>query len=140
MKTLKTYILHHAHSLLSLGNKLVLGLLNLLTGIFAQVVQVTVGGGLFTGFDRIQRETSILDTLAGLGCEHQVGVQRRVPSSQEARLDLRILRQTRLADSLLGKSIFLQSSRKRIFAMAALRQGLRAGERSARDRVIEGFW
>lgn len=135
----ETYVLHHAHSLLSLTNKLILRLLNLLAGILAQIIQITVRGGLLARLDRVQSETRVLNVLPRLRCEHQVGVQRGVPASQETGLDLRILGKTGLADLLLSQGILLQRSGERVLHMAALRQGLGAGERRACNRMVEGL-
>lgn len=77
----ETYVLHHAHSLLSLANKLILRLLNLLAGILTQIIQVTVRGGLLARLDRVQSETGVLNVLPCLRGKHQVGVQRGVPAS-----------------------------------------------------------
>lgn len=119
-----TYILHHADGLLSLADKLVLGLLDLGTGLFAQVVQITPSLCLLARLDRVQHETGVLDVAPGLSRKHQVGVQRGVPSGQEARLDLSVLRQTGLADLLRGQSVLLQRRRQGVFAGGVLRQGL----------------
>lgn len=135
----KTYVLHHAHGFLSLTNELILRLLNLLAGILTEVIQVTVGSSLLASLDRIQSETSVLNILPRLRSEHQVGVQRGVPSSQETGLDLRVLGETGLANLLLSQSVLLQRSGERVLSLAALHQGLGTGERSARNRMVEGL-
>lgn len=98
-----------------------------------------MGSSLLASLDRIQGETSVLNVLARLSSKHQVGVQRSVPASQETGLDLRILAETGLANLLLGQSILLQRGRERVLDVAALREGLGTGERSARNRVVEGL-
>lgn len=133
------YVLHHAHSLLSLADELVLRLLNLRTGILAQAIQVTVGSSLLAGLDGVEREPGVLDVLASLGREHQVGVEGGVPARQETGLDLGVLGQTGLAHLLLGQSVLLQRRGERVLALGALDQGLGAGERGARDRMVEGL-
>lgn len=134
-----TYVLHHAHSLLSLTNELILSLLNLRTGILAQVVQVTLRCSLLARLDRVKHQTSILNVLARLGSEHQVGVEGSVPPSQEAGLNLSVLSQTGLADLLLSEGILLQCGSKRVLTLSALNQSLGAGEGGARDRMVEGL-
>lgn len=135
----KTYVLHHANSLLGLANKLIFGLLDLRTGILAQVIQVAVGTGLFASLDRVKHQAGILNVLARLSSEHQVGVEGGVPAGQEAGLDLSILGETSLANLLLGQSILLQGSCKRVLALGALRECLGAGEGGTGDRVVEGL-
>jgi hypothetical protein len=98
-----------------------------------------VGSSLLASLDRIQGEASVLDVLARLGSEHQVGIQRSVPASQETGLDLRILAETGLANLLFGQSILLQRNGERVLDVAALRKGLGTGERSARYRMVEGL-
>lgn len=135
----KTYVFHHAHSFLSLANKLILGLLDLSTSILAQVIQIAVGSRLFASLDRIKHQTGVLDVLTCLSSEHQVGVEGGVPTGQEAGLDLGILGQTSLADLLLGQGVLLQCSGKRILTLGALRKRLRASEGGAGDRVVESL-
>ena len=135
----ETYVLHHAHGLLSLAHELILRLLDLGTGILAEVVQIAPGSSLLGSLDRVQRETGVLNVLAGLGGEHQVGVEGGVPASQEARLDLGILGQTSLANLLLGQGVLLQGGGERVLALGALNQGLGAGKRGAGDRMVESL-
>jgi hypothetical protein len=120
-----------------LAHEFILRLLNLGTGILAQIVQIAPGSSLLGSLDRVQSKTGVLNVLAGLGGEHQVGVEGSVPASQEARLDLGILGQTSFADLLLSKSVLLQRSGERVLALAALHKGLGAGERGAGDRMVE---
>lgn len=133
------YIFHHADGLLSLADKLVLGLLDLGTCLLAQVVQVTTGLRLLARLDRVQHQTGVLDVAPGLGREHQVRVERGVPSGQEARLDLSVLRQTGLADLLRRKGVLLERRRQRVLAGRVLRQRLRSRQRGAGDGVVEGL-
>lgn len=134
-----TYVLHHTNSLLGLANELILGLFNLLTGILAQVVQVTTGSSLLASLDRVQGKTGVLNILACLSSEHEVGVESSVPASQKTGLNLRVLSQTGLADLLLGQSVLLQRVSQRVLTLDALRKSLGSGERSAGDGVVEGL-
>lgn len=138
-KSTRTYVLHHANSLLGLANKLIFGLLDLRTGILAQVVQVAVGTGLFASLDRVKHQAGVLNILARLSSEHQVSVKGGVPAGQEAGLDLSILGETSLANLLLGQSILFQGSCKRVLTLGALRECLGAGEGGTGDRVVEGL-
>lgn len=133
----ETYILHHAHGLLSLADKFILRLLNLRTRLLAQVVQITAGSRLPPGLDRVEHEPGILHVLARLGRKHQVGVQGGVPASQEARLDLSVLRQTGLAHLLGSERVLLERGRQRVLTGMDLCQGLRSSQRGARDGMVK---
>jgi hypothetical protein len=91
------------------------------------------------GLDSVEREPRLLDIRTGASGEAQVGVERRVPASQEAALDLRVLGETGLAHPLHGESIFLQRGGERVLTTAGvlLVQGLAGGERGASDGVRE---
>lgn len=126
-----TYVLHNTHGLFSLGDEFVLGLLDLLLGlraelvgsmmIFAGVASTDLPGvSLGARLDRVQCEAGLLDVFASTGCEHQVRVQRSVPTGQISALDLGILGQTGLAESLTSQRILLESGRKRILAGAGV--------------------
>jgi hypothetical protein len=98
-----------------------------------------VGAGLFASLDGVKHQAGVLHILARLSSEHQVGVEGGIPAGQEARLDLSILGQTSLANLLLGQSILLQCSGKRVLALGALRERLGAGQGGTGDRVVEGL-
>ena len=98
-----------------------------------------MGGSLLASLNRVKHQAGILNVLARLSSEHEVGVKGGVPASQEAGLDLSVLSKTGLADLLLSQSILLQSSGKRVLTLGALREGLRAGQGSAGNGVVEGF-
>lgn len=138
----RTHILHNANSLFSLADKLILRLLNLGTSFLTQAIQIALRSRLLAGLDRVQHKPGILDILARLSRKHQVRVKRRVPPSQEPRLDLRILRQPRLADLLRCKGVLLQRGRQRVLAAArrrVLRQSLGPGQRGPGNSVTEGL-
>ena len=134
------YILHNANSLLSLANKLILSLLNHLPILLVQVINFTPGRALGS-LCRIQHQSRVLDILPRLGREHQVRVQSRVPPRKEPALDLRILRQSRLANLLRRKRILLEPSCERVLVAigVCLGQEVRTGEGCAGDRVVEGL-
>ena len=134
-----TDILHNADCFLSLSDKLILRLLNLSTGLLTQTVQITTSSRLLASLDRIQHKPGILNVLTRLGRKHQVGVERRVPASQEPRLDLSILRQTGLAHLLRSQGVFLQRVRQGVFAGSTLGQGLRSSQGGAGNGVVEGL-
>lgn len=133
-----SHILHDTNSLLGLRDKLVLGPLNLLLGLVAELVVVEgvsarcgpklPGGALDAGLDRIQRQAGLLDALARARGEREVGVERRVPPGQEAALDLGVLREAGLADALLRERVLLERRGQRVLAGARvlLVQGLAA--------------
>jgi hypothetical protein len=98
-----------------------------------------VGAGLFASLDGVKHQAGVLHILARLSSEHQVGVEGGIPAGQEAGLDLSILGQTSLANLLLGQSILLQCSGKRVLALGALRERLGAGQGGTGDRVVEGL-
>lgn len=122
-----TYVLHNTHSLFSLRDELVFGLLDLLLRLGAEFLRVQVvlarrnasnlpGRALDTRLDRVQGQASPLDVPACARGEHQVGVQRGTPASQEPALNLGILRETSLADTFRGQRILLQSRGQRVLA------------------------
>ena len=150
MPRLTTYVLHNADGLFSRRDELVLSLLDLLLSLGAQLLRgvrvvVARGPGQLpgvapgAGLDRIEGETSLLDVLARAGREHQVGVQGGVPASQKPALDLGILGEAGLANTLAGQGILLQGGRERILARAGvlLVQKLRAGQTRARQGVVK---
>lgn len=134
-----TDILHNADCFLSLSDKLILRLLNLSTGLLTQTVQITTSSRLLASLDRIQHKPGILNVLTRLGRKHQVGVERRVPTSQEPRLDLSILRQTGLAHLLRSQGVFLQRVRQGVFTGSTLGQSLRSSQGGAGNGVVEGL-
>ena len=147
-----TNVLHHTNSLLSLANKVILSLLNLQLRLLRrlsllmmlvlllarQLEQSTLRPRLRS----IQHQSRVLDTLSRTSSEHQVGVQCGVPASQESALDLCILCQSRLADTLGCKCVLLQCGCERVLAGARvlLLQEMGGGEGGARDGVGEGLW
>ena len=154
-KQKKTHILHHADSLLRLRHKLVLGPLNLLLRLGAQLVVVVVvrrrRGPADAGdaqlprrapdarLDGVERQARLLDRLARARRKHEVGVERRVPARQEAALDLRVLRQPRLAHPLHRQRVLFERRRQRVLARARvlLVQRLAARQTGPRDGVRE---
>lgn len=123
--TRKTHVLHHANSLLSLGHKLILGLLNFLLRLRADLLFVCgiprallcrsnrrhrqlPNAALGLGLRSVEGQSRLFDTLACPGSKHNVRVQGGVPSSQETALNLRILRQPGLANALLCQSKLLK--------------------------------
>ncbi len=145
-----SYILHDANGLLSLSDELVLGLLNLLLGLVAQL-RLLVGLGarrsasklpgvaLDTRLDGIEGQAGLLNVLASAGRKHQVGVEGGVPAGQETALDLRILGQAGLAHALHGQGILLEGSSEGILAGTGvlLVEALAAGKTGAGDGVRE---
>ena len=145
-----SYVLHDTNGLLSLSDKLVLGLLNLLLGLVAQLrLLVGLGAGrsasklpsvaLDTRLDGIEGEAGLFNALASAGCKHQVGVEGGVPACQETALDLRILGQAGLAHALHGQGILLEGSSEGVLAGTGvlLVEALAAGKTGAGDGVRE---
>lgn len=95
--------------------------------------------GLFASLDGVKHQAGVLNILARLSSEHQVGVEGGVPAGEEAGLDLSILGQASLANLLLCQSILLQCSCKRVLTLGALRECLGAGKGGTGDRVVEGL-
>lgn len=89
----------------------------------------------------IKRQAALLDALARARGEHDVRVEGGVPASQEAALDLRVLRQAGLADALLRQGELLERRGERVLAGARvlLVQRLAAGQGRAGDGVGEGL-
>jgi hypothetical protein len=147
----QTHILHNTNSLFGLGDELVLGLLNFFLGLRAQlwllvslVALVTANaesGALGVSLDSIQRETRVLNVLAGASSEVQVSVESSVPTSEESALDLSVLGKTGLANTLAGKRILLQGRRKRILASTGvvLVKQLAARQTGAGDSMAESL-
>lgn len=143
------YVLHDTNGFFRLSDKFVLGLLNFFLGFGAELRLLTLaprvaqleGCALGGGFDRIEREPRVLYILAGSSSELKVGVEGRVPTGQEAALDLRVLGETCLANALLGKRDLLKSGCKRVFAgpSMVLMQELTARQTGAGERVAEGL-
>ena len=82
-----------------MGDKLVLGLFNLLLSLGAELVLFRMrgartlaaeleGGALGVGLDGVERQPGPFNVLPGARGEAQVCVESRVPASQEAALDL----------------------------------------------------
>lgn len=124
-------VLHYAHGLLRLPDKLVLSLLHHCPRILTHdlIVQPILPPSLLSGqresgpalrlsLRRVQAQPRILDGLARALCKHQVRVQRGAPAGQEAALDLRVLDQARLADLLARNGVLLQRRRQRVLARA----------------------
>jgi hypothetical protein len=123
-----TYVLHDPNSFFGMRHKLIFRLLDFLLGFRTQLWLFVLCGawrsrrGQFPsspsgpGLDGIQRQSSLLDILSRTRSKHQVRVEGCVPTSQEAALDLGILGQTCLADSLGSQSVLLKSGRKGILA------------------------
>lgn len=133
------YVLHDANSLLGLGDKLVLGLLDLLLSLGAQLVvmglsiSLIVGANLPSvalgaGLDRVERQPALLNIPACTAGELEVGVQGRVPTSQESALNLSVLRKTGLTNTLAGQGVLLERGGQGVLAGAGvlLVQDLRA--------------
>jgi hypothetical protein len=136
----KTYVLHHADSLLGLSNKLILSLLNLGASILGQVVQVATCGSLLVSLDGVERQTRVLNVAAGLARKRQVGVEGSIPARQKAGLDLSILGQTGLADLFKGQSVLFQRRRQGVLlGGCALRDQLRSGKRGTGDGMVKGL-
>lgn len=91
---------------------------------------------------RVQCKSSILNTLSRPRRKHQVGVKRSVPSCQEAALNLCILRQSGLSNTLRRKCVLLQSSSEWVLAGARvlLVEELGGGKGGTSDGVGEGLW
>lgn len=145
------HILHDANSLLSLSDKLVLGLFNLLLGLGAELglllpsrrigLAELEGGALGVGLDRVQGESGLFNILPGAGREHDVGVEGGVPAREEAALDLRVLRKTGLADALHGEGVLFEGGGQRVLARAGvvLVQGLARGKTGAGHGMAKGL-
>jgi len=146
-ETKKTHVLHHANGLFRLGNKLILSLLYLLLRLRAQLVIVMgvsarrgaelPSGSLDASSNSIKRQTGLLDTLASARGKVDIGVEGRIPPSQETALDLCILGQTGLADALHSERILLKRRGQRILAGTGmlLMQRLAAGKTGPGDRM-----
>lgn len=144
-----THVLHDANSLLGLGDKVILGLLNLLLRLRAQLLLLVSlslgragdlpGRALDAGLDGIEGQARLLDVLARAGGELEVGVEGRVPPGQEAALDLGVLGQAGLAHPLHRERVLLQRRGQRVLpgARVLLVQGLAARQAGAGDRVRE---
>lgn len=114
-----TYILHDPNGLLRLRNKLILSSLYGSPSFFTESFVIGVHAAASSSglcLCRIQHEPSLLDIPPRPCRKHEIGVQRRRPSRQEAVLNLGILRQSGFPDLLLGQSVFLERSCKWIFA------------------------
>lgn len=68
----------------------------------------------------VQAQPRVLDVLASAGSELDVGVESCAPASQEAALDLCVLRKTSLANLLAGDGVLLEGGGQRVLARAGL--------------------
>ena len=146
-----THILHDTNSFLSLSNKFILSLLNLLLSFGAQLGLLMwsssvldrelKGVALSMSLDSIKRKSGLLNVLPRASGEHEVGVEGSVPPSKEALLDLGILSKTSLTYTLHGEGIFLETSGERVFAGTGmvLVESLAASQRSTGNGVAEGL-
>lgn len=93
------------------------------------------------GLDGVEGKARVLDILTSASSKGQVGVEGGVPASQESALDLGVLGETGLADTLRCKRILLQSSRQRILTGAGvvLVKQLAARQTGASDGMAEGL-
>lgn len=145
-----TYVLHNTHSLFSLRDEFIFGLLDLLLRLGGELLRVQVllarrnashlpGCALDPRLDRVQGEAGPLDVPARARGEHQVGVQCGTPASQEPALNLGILRETSLADTFLGQRILLQSRGERVLARPGvlLVEQLGAGQAGTGNGMVE---
>ena len=102
--SLLTYILHDTLCLLDLANKVILLRLNLGASLLAQgrlVVRVETAAlnlALLRCLGAIEHESAVLNVATGLGGKLDVGVEGRLPASQEASLNLLVLGQPSLAN------------------------------------------
>lgn len=105
----------------------------------------SVGGGdlergaLDTSLDGIKRESRLFNILACTSGEHDVGVESGVPAGKEAALDLRVLGDTSLADTLHSQRILLEGRSEGILSSASviLVETLAASQASSGDGVAE---
>ena len=141
-----TYILHHPNRLLRLPHKLILLGLNLRPSLPTDLLRIRIEPSphatLRLGLRRVQAQPRILHRPPRPRREHDVGVQRRRPAAEEAALDLRVLRQPRLAHLLRRQRVLLQRGRERVLLRAAAAgvrrvQRLRARQRRPRQRVAD---
>lgn len=103
----------------------------------ANLESVTLDAGL----DSIERQSGVLDVLAGAGRKHDVGVERRVPASKEAALDLGVLGDAGLSNTLHGEGVLLEGSGQRVLASTSviLVQGLATSQTGASNGMAEGL-
>lgn len=143
-------VLHDAHGLLGLVDKVVFGLFNLGSlvvgevGLFAVVGRLHAkGAGTGAGLDGIERQTGILNSLAGALGELEVGVEGGGPAGQEAGLDAHVLVQTGLTDPFLGHGVLFKSLGERVVGASAtevaLLQQLGAGEGGAGNGMVKSL-
>lgn len=116
----QTYILHDTLSLLYLADKVVFLCLDFRAGLLTHsrlVIRVEATALHLAALGRlgaVEHESAVLDIATSLGGELNVRIECRLPSSQEASLDLLVLSQAGLADLFFGESIFFQSLRERL--------------------------
>ena len=112
-----TYIFHHPNCLLRYPNKIILLPFNFRPPFIANR-QILLSLPTFRlRLRSIQAQPRTLHASSCPSSEHQVSIQRRVPSRQKPLLDLLILRQTSLSHFLARNGIFLEGRRERIFAV-----------------------
>lgn len=99
------------------------------------------GGSLGVGLNGIQGESRLLDVLAGAGSEVNVSVQGGVPASEETALDLGVLGESGLSDTLHGEGVLLEGSGQGILASTGvvLVQDLATGQTSTGNGMAEGL-
>lgn len=145
-------VLHDADSLLCASNKLILSCLNLDSLLLAQVLiimmdWITTSLGsweaesdawsvLCLGLGSIEAETSVLNVLAGLLGELDVGVQGGVEGGVEVGDDALVLLETGFADLLGCKSILLEGSSERIGWL----EEVSGADGGATESVVESLW
>jgi len=142
------HVLHDTDGLLSAANEFVFGRFNLGTLGLGEVVFIRVllpasradsrkpkSTVLGTRLGSIECQTSVLDTLAGLLRECNVGVECGRERGVEARHDLGILLQTRLTDLLGGERILLKRGGEGIVGFEEMRRC----ERGSAKGVVEGL-
>lgn len=112
-------------------------LLRLTSSTLAKLESVALDAGL----DSIERQSGVLDILAGASRKHDVGVERRVPASKEAALDLGVLGDAGLSNALHGEGVLLEGSGQRVFASTSvvLVQGLATSQTGAGNGMAEGL-
>lgn len=145
-----THVLHDTDGLLSLSDKLVLSLLNLLLGLGAKLLLLRLTSSTLTNLesvtldaslDSIERQSGVLNVLAGAGRKHDVGVERRVPASKEAALDLGVLGDAGFSNTLHGEGVLLEGSGQRVLTSTSvvLVQGLATSQTGASNGMAEGL-
>lgn len=142
------HVLHDADRLIGGGDELVLGRLDLDALGLGQVLVAGVllsGGGadrreaeaavLGARLGGVERQPRVLDVLARLLRERDVGVERSGEGRVEARDDLGVLLQPRFADLLRCERVLLERGRKRVAGLEKVRRFERCPAKRVAERL-----